>query len=216
MVAAPRSFAAPLKRSNVLWTLKSLAIDMMMMAILHPLSFKVRYRSHDLYLGSWVIAEPRLSVLDQTPSHPLSLSIPTLRNSTDVTLKSAGSTKDQPNYQINFNFVGAALSKIRIFESILTLLLRLAKNDSWTVIPRACMELPQIRARLFILQVARPPRAYRFQQYHAVALLEAVASAQYGLLKKTRTKEQALIFTHTSTFVFESSHSSPSASSQQS
>lgn len=92
-----------------------------------------------------------------------------------MVLNTRASLQDQPRYQISFNFVGGALSEIRIFESILTLLLYLAKDDHLSGLPQASMELRQIQARIFIRQVSPPPPMYRFQQYHAVALLEAVA-----------------------------------------
>ncbi|KAI4244364.1 MAG: hypothetical protein L6R42_010483, partial [Xanthoria sp. 1 TBL-2021] len=96
-------------------------------------------------------------------------------NSTSMILSTRASLQYEPHYQINFNFVGEALSKIRIFKSILALLLHLAKDDHLTVLPQTSMELRQIQARIFIRQVSPPPPMYRFQQYHAVALLEAVA-----------------------------------------
>lgn len=173
MVPAPTSFVAPLKRSTVLWTLKSLTIDLLRMAILYPLSFQVRYERHDLYLGS--LASPRLDVASRSLSHPLSLTTIPVQNSTSVILSTRVSLQYEPHYQINFNFVGEALSKIQIFGSILTLLLHLAKDDHLTVLPQTSMELRQIQARIFIRQVSPPPPMYRFQQYHAVALLEAIA-----------------------------------------
>ena len=175
MVPAPMSFEAPLKRSKVLWTLKTLAVNMMTMRIFCFVLFQVRYRTHDLYLGTVESPTQRFSASDWSPSHPLSLTATSVHNFTGLDLKDAVSLQDEPHYQLNFNFVGETLPKIRIFESILTLLLRLAKDDYATIIPQIAMELPHIQARIFIKQVDPPPSAYRFQQYHAVALLEAVA-----------------------------------------
>ncbi|KAL8675469.1 MAG: hypothetical protein Q9168_000170 [Polycauliona sp. 1 TL-2023] len=175
MVAAPFPFAAALKRSSVLWTIKSLAVDVMKIGILRPLSFQVRYGTHNLYFGSLGSAGQAFGMLDRSSSHPLSLSTPSVHDSTGVALRQGATMQDQPHYQINFDFTGEALSQIGIFESILTLLLQLAKEDSATVFVRTSMERRQIPAKIFIQQIAPPPPAYRFQQYHAVALLEAVA-----------------------------------------
>ncbi|KAI4276488.1 MAG: hypothetical protein LQ337_002459 [Flavoplaca oasis] len=175
MVPAPMSFVAPLKRSKILWTLKTLAVSMMTMRIFCSLSFQVRYRTHDLYLGTVQSPTQRISISDLSPSHPLSPTATSVHNFNGSGLRDAASLQDEPHYRLNFHFVGEALPKIRIFESILTLLLRLAKDDHATNIPQIVMELPHIQARIFIKQVDHLPPAYRFQQYHAVALLEAVA-----------------------------------------
>ena len=177
MVPTPSSFAAPLKRSTVLWTLKTFTIELMKMAILYSLTFKVKYQMHDLYSGMLTSPKSGFAVYNQSLSHhhPLSLTTAPLETPTSVSLKPPAYLQDHPHYQINFNLLGDVLSKIWIFESILTLLLQLAQYDYSTVLPRTSMELRQVLARIYIIQVSPPPPLYRFQQYHAVALLEAVA-----------------------------------------
>ncbi|KAL8652923.1 MAG: hypothetical protein Q9226_004064 [Calogaya cf. arnoldii] len=175
MIPAPSSFAAPLKRSTVLWALKTFTVDIMKMAILYSLAFKVKYQTHDLYFGMLTSPKSGFGESKQSLSHPLSLNMAPTENSTSVSLRPSAALQDQPHYQINFNFLADVLSKIWIFESILTLLLQLAKYDHLTVLRQTSMELRHIQARIYIIQVWPPPPLYRFQQYHAVALLEAVA-----------------------------------------
>ena len=175
MVQAPSSFAAPLKRSSVLWTLKTFAVELMASGLLYPLTFQVLYRTHYLYYGALLTPSRDLTVSNRSLSQPISLITTPVRNSSSMSLETFLTLQDDTQYQINFRFQGQMLSKIRIFGSILTLLLQLARFDYLTIISGSAMELPEIEARIFIQQVEVPPPGYYFQQYHAVALLEAVA-----------------------------------------
>ncbi|KAL8858942.1 MAG: hypothetical protein Q9178_004621 [Gyalolechia marmorata] len=175
MVQAPSSFAAPLKRSSVLWALKTFTIELMASGLLYPLKFQVLYRTHYLYYGELLIASRDPTVSNRSLSQPISLITTLVRNPTSMSLKTFLHLQDDTQYQVNFHFQGQVLSKIRIFESILTLLLQLARFDYLTIMTHFAMELPEIEAHIFIRQVELPPPGHHFQQYHAVALLEAVA-----------------------------------------
>ncbi|KAL8911943.1 MAG: hypothetical protein Q9171_002985 [Xanthocarpia ochracea] len=175
MVQAPSSFAAPLKRSSVLWALKTFTIELMASGLLYPLTFQVLYRTHYLYYGALLTPSRDLTISNRSLSQPISLITTPVRNSISMSLETFLPLQDDTQYQVNFHFGGQVLSKIQIFESILTLLLQLARFDYLTIMTQFAMELPEIEARIFVQQVDVPPPGYHFQQYHAVALLEAVA-----------------------------------------
>ncbi|KAL8724348.1 MAG: hypothetical protein Q9166_008001 [cf. Caloplaca sp. 2 TL-2023] len=177
MHSAPNAPSARLTRSSVVWTLKSLSTELLRSRFLHPLVFSVKCWTADLYEG--ILASPLgqggVSKFLAAP-HSMSLAPTPTQNSTSMILTNISSSlHHDTNYQINFSFVPQVLSTFRIFESILSLLLLLAKEDAATVLRRIKMELREVQARIYIEEVLRPPPNYHFQQYHAVALLEAVA-----------------------------------------
>ncbi|KAL8790190.1 MAG: hypothetical protein Q9213_000721 [Squamulea squamosa] len=175
MMAAPGASAIRLKRSSVLWSLKSLTIELLTSGLLYPMTFKVRYWLDDLYLGVLTGPPEGTTGIDQSISHPSSSAVKSIPDTSSGMIRATSSLNDNTHYEVNFDFVGQDLSQVRIFESILTLLLQLAKHDHLATLHQISMEMRDKQAWIYIQEVSLPPPSYHFQQYHAVALLEAVA-----------------------------------------
>ncbi|KAL8879990.1 MAG: hypothetical protein Q9198_002509 [Flavoplaca austrocitrina] len=172
MRAAQGAAISMLKRSTVLWAIRALATDLMRTRFLHPLLFIIKYHGADLYGG--VLAQPtgppaHSANPDMAVAPPLSLT-----NEINVLFKDTGSLQDQTQHQVSFQFLGSDLSRTQIFGAIMSTLLQLAPSDANSVQPHVAME-EAFSAWIFISQALVPAPGYMFQQYHAVALLEAVA-----------------------------------------
>ncbi|KAL9003070.1 MAG: hypothetical protein Q9188_004037 [Gyalolechia gomerana] len=180
-----RMFYAQVKRSTVLWTINALAVDMMRTRYLHHLPFKVTSYSELIYSGFLTLeGDPtteqpppkNLSEVAKTLSHPLYLAAKPI-NSTSFSLHSYSKLRDHPAYTIEFAFVpsGTELSAYLMFRAFLALLLQLAKADAATTLPRTSIMQPDLQAWVFMRPVQHPQSRYVFQQFHAVALVEAMA-----------------------------------------
>ncbi|KAL9006584.1 MAG: hypothetical protein Q9180_009756, partial [Flavoplaca navasiana] len=173
MRAAQGAASDILKRSTVMWAIRALALDLMRTRFLHPLLFTIKYHGTDLYGG--VLAQPT-----GPPAHsvnPPDVAITpslSLKNELNVLDKDSGSLQDQRQYQVGFRFLGSdlSLSRTQIYGAIMTTLLRLAPSDAYSVQPHVAVE-EAFLAWIFISQALVPAPGYTFQQYHAVALLEA-------------------------------------------
>ncbi|KAL8984100.1 MAG: hypothetical protein Q9205_001838 [Flavoplaca limonia] len=172
MRAAPGAASGMLRRSTVMWAIRALTIDLMGTRFLHPLLFTIKYHGADLYGG--ILAQPT-----GPPAHPVNLDMAvtpplSLTNNINVLFKDTASLQDQRQYEVGFRLLGSDLSRNQIFGAIMTTLLQLAPSDAYSVQPHVAME-EAFSAWIFISQALVPAPGYMFQQYHAVALLEAVA-----------------------------------------
>ncbi|KAL9018095.1 MAG: hypothetical protein Q9185_004561 [Variospora sp. 1 TL-2023] len=174
-----------LTRSSVMWTIRALSVELMRTRFLHPLRFAVKYYLDRLYGG--VLVQPN----EPTPPPELvtsHLSLSLAPSSGNATSKPRGNPKvlgDEINYEVNFNFVGESLAQFRIFESLMTTILQLAPSDAMSVQPQVAMDDRELPVWVFMRQVPHPA-GYEFQQYHAVALLEA--AARYYVLHRRFTE----------------------------
>ncbi|KAL9003270.1 MAG: hypothetical protein Q9188_003853 [Gyalolechia gomerana] len=166
-----------LKRSTVMWTLQALAVELMRTRYLRPMVFSTHYYVETVYLG--VLMSPLGdAIVSPRPNTapPLSLLPAQVDNSTTMRLSSPRSAiRDDIEYQVNFHFVGETLGQFRIFESIMALLLQLGKSEAASIVELASVDSRNLQAWIFIQEVPSPIPTFAFQQYHAVALLEAIA-----------------------------------------
>ncbi|KAI4281538.1 MAG: hypothetical protein L6R38_003620 [Xanthoria sp. 2 TBL-2021] len=168
--AAQGAADSMLKRSSVMWSIRALSLDLMRTRFFHPLLFTVKYHDRDLYGG--VLLEPS------------SVAVPADAGKTDVFLPQSSSENitsvlrrddDQTQYQVAFRFVGERLSQFQIFRALLTALLQLAPSDAASVQYQIAIDDSMSSVWVFMRQILLPAPGYTFQQYHAVALLEAAA-----------------------------------------
>ncbi|KAL8685984.1 MAG: hypothetical protein Q9224_005593 [Gallowayella concinna] len=165
-----------LVRRNVMWAIKNLAIGLMHSELLYGLEFNVKYRRQQLYWGVLVKPIGMATTAKRSISpHAFSLSALPSQNFTNMVLSNASSLQHDTHYAVNFDFMGQYVSKFGIFESILTFLLELAREDAATPISQATTGTNTREAQIFLKEVSPPPSTYRLRQYHVVALLEAVA-----------------------------------------
>ncbi|KAL9012088.1 MAG: hypothetical protein Q9173_003117 [Seirophora scorigena] len=175
--------AIMLKRSSVMWTIKALSKDLMRTRFLHPLLFSVQCDAGSLFGGILEQSSGPAASAEPTGA-PLSLVL-LPKTSTDVVRAKPESLQDQPHYQVNLNFVGERLSQYYIFVSLLTALLQLGRSDVASILREFAMDNISLPVWVF-MNVIPHPDAYPFQQYHAVALLEA--AAQYYVLHHQYTE----------------------------
>ena len=188
MNAAYGAEARKVVRSTVMWTLFTLPVDIMRAQDLAYVDFEVKYRYRPLYQGSLVSRlEPAASharqnnapVAHRPPRSPFSLSIITNRESTNVVLETSPYLKDYPLYELEFsNTPGNVLVRFRVFESILGLLLQLGKLDAASSIGRVSLYTVTYQVWIYMREVLPGARVHPFQQFHAVAILEAIARHQ--------------------------------------
>ncbi|KAI4245261.1 MAG: hypothetical protein L6R40_002618 [Gallowayella cf. fulva] len=171
----PRADPA-LTRKNIMWTIKNLTMEMAHSDLLYELPFRLQLSTRDLYLG--IIANPdQADSLSPpaSPVHPLSLTAIPSPRSTTLLVPNASSPRDVTVYVVNFEFTGDLLPEISIFESILSLLLQLGRVHALAHVERVVMEEDELQAQIYMEEISPPLHTYNFYQYHAVALLEAVA-----------------------------------------
>ncbi|KAL8764778.1 MAG: hypothetical protein Q9209_007887 [Squamulea sp. 1 TL-2023] len=175
--------SAKVRRSTVMWIINEVAVGMMWTQYLHRLSFNVDWQGQHIYEGSLLLdvfqTAPRpLRDLDSTNTRDLSppralVVIPV--NSTTIRLKDLSNLNDHPRYDLSFDFLppsqGFVLSQRRFCQALLALLLQLGKADAASNQPRIAMTRHELYAWVYMMQF----RTYSFQQYHAVAIAEAMA-----------------------------------------
>ena len=177
-----------LVRSTVMWTLVTLPLDLMRTENLAYADFDVRYRYRPLYAGSLASrADPTVSKEKQNdpavalppPKSPFSLAVIATTESTNVILQSSSPLKDHPLYELAFSHhPGNVIPRFRVFESILSLQLQLGKRDAASLIRRVSLDSIQYGVWIYMKEVRPGARVHAFQQFHAVAVLEAIARHQ--------------------------------------
>ncbi|KAL8652276.1 MAG: hypothetical protein Q9210_002774 [Variospora velana] len=173
--AAPDAPTRMLTRSSVMWAIRALSVELMRTRFLHPLRFAVKYYVDNLYGGVLVQPNNGPTPPPEPETSHLSLSLTPL--SGNATNKLRGNSKvlrDQTHYEVYFNFLGERLSQFRIFEALMTTILQLGPSDAMSVQPEVAMVDDELPVWVFMRQVPHPA-GHTFQQYHAVALLEAAA-----------------------------------------
>ncbi|KAL8752387.1 MAG: hypothetical protein Q9184_005749 [Pyrenodesmia sp. 2 TL-2023] len=181
------------KRSTVMWAIKEAALDMMRTRYLSRMPFGVYFYHEFLYSG-FVALENDPAALKApgtntsqsagNTSAPLSLVARPL-NSSVVSLASLSPLQDHPHYSLSFDFVdspGSVISEYHIFRTLLAFLLKLAPSDAASIVPRISIF---DSAWIFMYEPYSPVQDYRLQQYHAVAIVEAISKycelhGQYG------------------------------------
>ncbi|KAL9024755.1 MAG: hypothetical protein Q9196_006279 [Gyalolechia fulgens] len=178
-------FHAQVIRSTALWAISGLAVDMMRTRYLHDLPFRVTAQSQLIYSGLVTLEgdptteqPPPKSVSEaaKTLSHPYYLAVKPI-NSTNFALKSYSKLHDHPAYRIEFVFVhgGTELSAYLMFRAFLAVQLQLAKTDAAAILPHISLTQPDLQAWVFMKEVQLRGSDYHFQQFHAVAVVEAMA-----------------------------------------
>ena len=195
MRATLEAHAVP-TRSIILWTLKTLAAQLMRSRYYHDMSFVTLYRRRTTYNGNLIHLSPVPSstnhIVNNTgtlePLAPSLSLIATPINTTSVELRSPLASQNVPDFGLTFTFLGDVLPQISIFESLMELLLVLGKVSAFAAQPTACMNDLRLDAWVFISEVSPPVVAYRLQQFHIVAILEAIARRYvlYGLYQEIR------------------------------
>ena len=188
MNPASAANARKLLRSTVMWTLLTLPIDMMRAQDLAYVDFDVRYRYRPLYQGSLVSRPERMAsheklndsaVARPHPKSPFSLNAITGKDSTNMVLQPSSSLKDYPLYEIDFSHhPGHVIPRFGVFESILGLLLNIGKRDAASLIDRVSLISPEYQVWIYMKEVFPGAQVHGFQQFHAVAILEAIAQHQ--------------------------------------
>lgn len=172
------------QRSTVMWAIDAAAVKMMRTRYLRQMPFDVYYRDEHLYSGA-VIPGNRPAALKNSGGNvtlsattstvaPLSLvSYP--MNSSTVILRSLSPLQDHPIYSLDFEFVespGSVISDYYVFKTLLALLLKLAPSDAADIVRATCVKSSWWA---FMEEALPPVPGHRFQQYHAVAVVEAMA-----------------------------------------
>ncbi|KAI4230667.1 MAG: hypothetical protein LQ349_006109 [Xanthoria aureola] len=172
--AAQGAAGSMLKRSSVMWSIRALAIELIRTRFFQPLLFTVKYHDRDLYGG--ILFEPIGAANPADAGNPaLTLPQPSFSNISNVLRRDKISLQDENRYQVGFRLVGERMSPLKTFEALLTTLLQLAPSDAVSVQDRIAMESRTYLVWVFMRQVGPPAPGYILQQYHAVAVLEAVA-----------------------------------------
>lgn len=170
--AAQGAAVTMLKRSSVMWTIRALSQDLIRTRFLHPLLFSVQYAAGSLFEGILEQSSDTAASAEPTVA-PLSLVL-LPKTSTGAFRAKPESLQDHPHYQVNLNFVGERLTQYYIFSSLMTALLQLARSDASTILGAFAMDTGSLPVWVF-MNASPHPYANPFQQYHAVALLEAAA-----------------------------------------
>ena len=172
--AAPGAAGGMLKRSSVMWSIRALAIELIRTRFFHPLLFTVKYFDQDLYGG--ILFEPIGAANPADAGNTaVTLPQPLLNNISNVLRRDNISLQDETHYEVGFRLVGEMVSPLKTFEALLTTLLQLAPSEAASVQDRIAMESRRYLVWVFMRQVRPLAPGHTFQQYHAVAVLEAVA-----------------------------------------
>ncbi|KAL8715209.1 MAG: hypothetical protein Q9220_001167 [cf. Caloplaca sp. 1 TL-2023] len=205
------------KRSTIMWAINMLALEMMQTRYLHRLPFTVNYFLKRLYIGLIGLDSSPTSIAKAVPASNNSLSAQALRgplslavNSTSSTsmqlLNSSSPLQDHPRYDLTFRFSPPPSSRLREYEtlkSLMATLLQLAKHDAASIQERIELSAPRFGVWVFMKEEALPPSVIPdidFQQYHAVAIIEAMAryfqaQAQYREMTFKFTADGELVAT---------------------
>lgn len=171
------------KRGTVMWAINAAAEEMMRTRYLRRMPFAVDFYDENLYSGFVALEyDPAALEAHRTNSSqsagstfaPLSL-VTHGTNSSIFNLRSPSPLHDYPHYTLSFDFVdspGSVISDYHIFKTLMALLLKLAPSDAASIIPRIWM---QSSAWIFMDEADPPVHNHPFQQYHAVAIVEAIS-----------------------------------------
>ncbi|KAL8927872.1 MAG: hypothetical protein Q9172_001172 [Xanthocarpia lactea] len=182
----PNIVHAKVRRSTVIWAISRLAVEMMRGRILHRLPFQVFHRSQLIYNGFVALEDnpalPASSGDGSLPAErahlaPASMTVIPI-NSTNVSLKNVSVQDDHPHYGLSFAFInqrGSVIWDYYIFRALIALLLQLAKLDAASSQLPVAVTSREFQAWVFMKEVRPLPEDYIFQQYHAVAIVEAIA-----------------------------------------
>ncbi|KAL8860998.1 MAG: hypothetical protein Q9178_002511 [Gyalolechia marmorata] len=182
----PSILHTKVRRSTVIWAISRLAVEMMRGRILHRLPFQVFYRSQLIYSGSVALEDnPALPAssgnggfpAERAQLTPASMTVIPI-DSTNVSLKNVSIQDDHPQYSLSFAFIDQRGSVIRdyyILRALIATLLQLAKLDAASSQLLVAVTSGELQAWVFMRGVRPLSADYRFQQYHAVAIVEAIA-----------------------------------------
>ncbi|KAL8951295.1 MAG: hypothetical protein Q9222_002717 [Ikaeria aurantiellina] len=184
MQATQRAPQNQIRRSTVMWALKSLAVELLRTRFLRPTSFTVSHLTTRLYNGALYsryragseAVDPSEARRHSSTASPLVVGRP--NNETSVSFSGPVSLSKNSQFELHFQYLGQSLSSYSIFESILTFLLAFGMWDSSSVQETAGMEYPDLQAWIYMKEAQPPPPYYRLQQYQAVAILEGMARSQ--------------------------------------
>ncbi|KAL9598426.1 MAG: hypothetical protein Q9219_004516 [cf. Caloplaca sp. 3 TL-2023] len=163
-------------RRTVMWTVMALVAEMMQDQYFRFLPFRVWFYGEAVYDG---VILPRLrenSSVKEPRAFTLPLSLEAVPTSpASISLRNGSSVHDFPHYDLQFAYPGLPLPRSKVFESILVLLLAEGKVNAGAI-----QEHVQLSASIFnvwIFMAGREPRdrGNPFQQFQAVAILEAFA-----------------------------------------
>ncbi|KAL8686627.1 MAG: hypothetical protein Q9218_006973, partial [Villophora microphyllina] len=170
-------------RGAVLWSLKTLSVQMMRLRYFYTLLFMVTHSRNVVWMGRVLDRYQGTTSYNSTIANGLSagstgappslVSVP--RNATTIELKRSTPLKDDPHYEIDFQFPGSPIAKIGTFEAIMELLLVLGKLDAAEERVRDSMVYGRLQVWIFLVEVLPPVEEHRFQQFQEVAILEAIA-----------------------------------------
>ncbi|KAF6224997.1 hypothetical protein HO133_010192 [Letharia lupina] len=187
--SAPHAPTTLTVRSNVMWALKQLPINLFHDPSIWGLDFKVRLRGEDLYLGSLSNSNRPGGVLgaggeqgggngssdgsEEKQKRALLITQPS--NTTAQNLKNPGSSPTDIQYDLRFQLTGLPLPDIGIFSAILEFLLGLGAGDPYQAVESAKLALDTLPVWIYISYNAQPSSTQRLQVYRVVAILQAIA-----------------------------------------
>lgn len=172
------------RRSSVMWALRSLTVGMMSNRLFTYIPFIVDYNYRILYRGRLTDrggptnpVQTKNSTLTSAWGLNTNLSLAAIPTNTSntVLLQGHSSLQNHPQYDITFQYVGQRLSAFRIFESLLQLLLELGKSDAASSHQLISMQSRPFQVWIYMMQVSSLVEGHPFQQFQAVAILEAMA-----------------------------------------
>ncbi|KAL8691170.1 MAG: hypothetical protein Q9218_003545 [Villophora microphyllina] len=189
--SSPASRTADLKRSNIMWTLMTLIIQLMQYQLYRVMPFHVTRYQVPVYDGFILNRNAPIHPVVATAgddnstltaraltNSPHSLTA-TPQNSTSMILHPTTSAftlkNDFPHLTLDFTFPGSPLSKYGIFESLLEFLLVLGKIDATAERPRLAIMLPRLQVYIYLIEAYPAAPEHPLQQYLSVAILEAMA-----------------------------------------
>ncbi|KAI4257451.1 MAG: hypothetical protein L6R42_005649 [Xanthoria sp. 1 TBL-2021] len=184
----PYILHAKVRRSTVMWAIGAIAVDMMRNLHLYPLSFQVFHHAEHIYSGSVRVENsngaPANLPENDSPLAPRALSIPLplagspTKSPNNFLLRNISRLEDQPRFDLSFTFIyqqGSLLQDYYILRALIAVLLQLAKADAASTQRRIGTTRRDLQAWVF-MEDSRPLAAtHHFQQYQAVAVVEAIA-----------------------------------------
>ncbi|KAI4204130.1 MAG: hypothetical protein LQ350_001321 [Teloschistes chrysophthalmus] len=174
-------------RGALMWSIKTLIVQMIGFQYYRPLTFLVKHRQDVVWAGVLSDRDQAMSLPNGTrtiantlavesPAAPLSLvPVPMPGNATTVELKQLPSLKDDPHYEVIFGNFPFPLSQTDIFESIMEFLIVLGKFGATETRVRDRLVLRRVEAWIFMTEVSPPVQEHRFKQFQEVAIIEAFA-----------------------------------------
>ncbi len=188
--SAPNAPTAMTVRSNIMWALKQLPIDLFHSPSIWGLDFKVQLSGGDLYLGKLsnkhrpgeVLVErgaqggnSNLDVSGQKQNRTLLL-ITQPSNTTAQTLTMIpGPNRANTQYDLRVRFAGQPLPDIGIFSTILEVLLSLGALGPYQEIKAASLARDTLPVWVYVVHDAEQGSTQGLQAYQVVAILQATA-----------------------------------------